>query len=365
MDDLTDRLRRIEDNPSPDLWMEITHRQPPSGQPGPGRGPRHRVAAGLVAAIIALVAFAFAWRIWSSAVQGPSGVTPTQTTSPSVATNSLKGTIAFTPGPAGEPTPAIYVLSLVGGVPQKIAEGERPSLSPDGRQIAFLAHPDGGPQGLWVVNVDGSDLRLVAEIPAGPNGAGAPAWSPDARTIVIVTYEGLRLVDVRSGSLSILTSNDHGNLACYDMQPSWSPDGGSIAFAVECDGGALGIWTVRPDGTGSTKILGVGDRFDAAEYPEWAPDGSRLLFLGVVAAPDHAGGYTYSLYTMMPDGSGITPLTDPNTFVLDQASWSPDGSTVVFADGHVDRLYTIPAAGGDAIPVDTGDISACCPTWSR
>jgi hypothetical protein len=57
MTNLAERLRQIERNPSPDLWDEITSR--PLDATTEGRGLRHRIAAGLVAAIVSIAAFAF------------------------------------------------------------------------------------------------------------------------------------------------------------------------------------------------------------------------------------------------------------------------------------------------------------------
>jgi hypothetical protein len=59
MYDLAERLRRIEENPSPDLWTEITDRHGGLSQPEPVRGLRHRVAAGLVAGAVAVAAIGF------------------------------------------------------------------------------------------------------------------------------------------------------------------------------------------------------------------------------------------------------------------------------------------------------------------
>jgi hypothetical protein len=58
MNDLAERLRQIERNPSPDLWNEITSRTV-DYQTSQQRGLRHRVAAGLVAAVVSIGAFAF------------------------------------------------------------------------------------------------------------------------------------------------------------------------------------------------------------------------------------------------------------------------------------------------------------------
>jgi hypothetical protein len=58
MNSLRERLREIERNPSPDLWDEIASRTGPSYVKD-RRGLRHRIAAGLVAAVVSLAALAF------------------------------------------------------------------------------------------------------------------------------------------------------------------------------------------------------------------------------------------------------------------------------------------------------------------
>ena len=65
MDDLAERLRQIERNPSPDLWDEITSRSVTSDSSG-RLGLRHRVAAGLVAAVVSIAALAFLVAVFRS-----------------------------------------------------------------------------------------------------------------------------------------------------------------------------------------------------------------------------------------------------------------------------------------------------------
>ena len=65
MNDLAERLRQIERNPSPDLWDEITSR-PVDAAPTERRGTGHRIAAGLVAAIVSIAALAFLINVFRS-----------------------------------------------------------------------------------------------------------------------------------------------------------------------------------------------------------------------------------------------------------------------------------------------------------
>ena len=65
MNDLAERLRQIERNPSPDLWDEITSR-PVHAALAEQRGPGHRIAAGLVAAIVSIAALAFLVSVFRS-----------------------------------------------------------------------------------------------------------------------------------------------------------------------------------------------------------------------------------------------------------------------------------------------------------
>lgn len=66
MTDLAERLRQIERNSSPDLWDEITSRTTIESSPGGRRGLRHRVAAGLVAAVVSIAAFVFLVSVFRS-----------------------------------------------------------------------------------------------------------------------------------------------------------------------------------------------------------------------------------------------------------------------------------------------------------
>ena len=99
-------------------------------------------------------------------------------------------------------------------------------------------------------------------------------------------------------------------------EPVWG-HGSRIAFWQPVpygNGAANEIFTIRPDGTGETRLtydLGSDSPYD------WSPDGARLLFA--------AGPHPRGLFTVGADGSARTRLGDSDA----SAAWSPDGTKVV------------------------------------
>ena len=133
--------------------------------------------------------------------------------------------------------------------------------SPDGRRIAFVSRRDG--KALYVMNADGSGLRIVARI----QRFATPAWSPDGRRIV---FQG-------SGDGNVYVVNADGSgqrtLARRGNGPAWSPDGRRIAFAITGK-----IYVVNADGSGHRTLTRLG-RDGGVATLAWSPDGRKLLFL--------------------------------------------------------------------------------------
>src|SRR3989441_1980802 len=89
------------------------------------------------------------------------------------------------------PQGALFQVAVLGGVPKKVLTrvDSTITLSPDGRQLAFLRFHHGASQEqseLWLANADGTNerrLRAFSE-PEFFNGYGV-AWSPDAKLIAV------------------------------------------------------------------------------------------------------------------------------------------------------------------------------------
>jgi len=213
------------------------------------------------------------------------------------------------------------------------SDGE-PSWSADGRKLAFDREvADPAMQHLirtdiYSVNADGTGLTLLT------TDGHSPAWSPDGHEIAfirggragdlyVMRADGTQLRPIVAGANTEVEKAD------------WSPDGGTIAFAIqnpaEGHGREFNIHLVNPDGTNDRTLLSSqpGLAFENSA-PSWSPDGRRIAFTRR-HIPFPCCLEPADVWVMNADGSGLQDLT-PNTPDSDEvgATWSPDGSKILF-----------------------------------
>lgn len=134
-----------------------------------------------------------------------------------------------------------------------------------------------------------------------------------------------------------------------DGDPSWSPDGTKIAFESFRDDGSE-AYVMNADGTGVTRLTFNGPAEDRGT--NWSADGERIVFHSARFPPAEPGpGHSaLEVFTMNPDGSDQTRLTD-NNFQDALAAWSGDAdSRIVFntnRDGGDHEIYSMNPDGSD------------------
>jgi Tol biopolymer transport system component len=197
--------------------------------------------------------------------------------------------------------------------------------SRDGTRIVFTSDMGGEKFNVYTMAVESTNIRKLLEVEDGEIRSAAP--SPDRRrfALAVKTPAGggeLRVADIASGKIVTIASADN-----YDLMPTWSPDGGSIAFAMKT-GGNTEIVSIRPDGSGQHNLTNNEARDGG---PAYSPDGTKIIF-----SSDRDGrSEVVNLFVMNSDGSDLKRLTSRSGYEMTPA-WSPDGRTIAYACDRTD-----------------------------
>ena len=211
-------------------------------------------------------------------------------------------------------------------------EDTDPAISPDGSKVAFVRYdPTTESSDLYVINADGSGLKLLASGGGVPRVA-FPAFSPDGSTIAYLAgSEGVKLVTVDgSQSRLVVKGQEKGPL-------SWSPDAKRLAMVTNGQ-----VYTYRTDGSDlydqldrNRQITHETDQWGASS-PQFNHDGTQILYLRNLDDSGDTGNYPYVI-----DSDGTNRL---------EVFLSPDPCTEVTCDGALDwGIFVRPATGG-AVP---------------
>ena len=189
-----------------------------------------------------------------------------------------------------------------------MAEPFNVAISPDGRQLAFIAVGSGGRQQLWVRPLD----SLQAQPLPGTEGANrSPFWSPDSRFLGFFTADGkLKKVEVSGGPVQTLCLCDMGVTA----GGTWNQDG-VIVFAGTV-GGRAGLYRVSEAG-GEPTLIAEGRR---GGWPFFLPDGRHFLYLDFE---------TQGIFVRSLDSQENTRLLN----AISKAAYAPPGYLLFVREG--------------------------------
>jgi hypothetical protein len=222
--------------------------------------------------------------------------------------------------------------------------------SPDGSRVAFYRQTGTLTADVFVADADGSHLRNLSRGTAG--FSWAPTWSPDGTRIAYVASDPAQeqLVTIRpDGSGREPVPNTSVDPNSQLQSPAWSPDGQWIGYSLND-----GLHLIRPAGTDPRFLLANAVGF------AWSPDGNRIAF-----------SRDEDLAIASSDGTDIRFVTRTRDAFEGAASWSPDGSQLVYESvGNAPRGEPDPGdhmylAGGDGLdPRElVGPRGAWGPAW--
>ena len=181
-------------------------------------------------------------------------------------------------------------------------------VSPDGKLIAYVAYSPAPPgtAELWLIGADGSGRRRLL---GGYGRILTPAWSPDGKQILASVWN----TDKHNLSTAFVSVSDGSSSRLGAMaSPRLSPDRRYIAFVrrpgspeTDFERGDRGVSIPAGDiyihSMEQGTDLPLVENFGAAATPVWAPDGKSLLFVS-----DRNGGRDLWSIQMM-DGKALGP----------------------------------------------------------
>ncbi|MCG3142196.1 MAG: Protein TolB [Anaerolineae bacterium] len=268
----------------------------------------------------------------------------------------IAGKLAFTDATGGD----IYIANGDGTNLQRITFGMDPQWNHAGTQLTFARQ--GPVPGIYVINADGSDERLLYQT----NEPRAPIWSADDSEIIF-GYQGAtkgggercfgnrcftlpETVEWRLGAVNVADGAYHDVRTSESaITPSVAPDG-TIVYSD----GNIGLMKTTSTGAPQPEPF-IGDlRITSPTYnplrlmsPVVSPDGSQIIYM-VKQQP------TWQIAQAAMDGGNQRLLTRDNPLALAHPSavapqWSPDGKQILFLSDRNGRweFFTMNADGSN------------------
>lgn len=231
-----------------------------------------------------------------------------------IAVAALLLTTACSSGAEPEPDPAAESAPCDGNADVTAASGDMTAHS-----IVYVSDRDGS-WDLWLTKEDGSDAQPLTRDDAVE---WTPSWSPDGGRLAFAcarSQDGqsdLFVMDADGTDRERLTDSPD---SC-EASPTWSPAGDRLFYASGTCDGPQGIWTMAADGGSQRQVV------EEAGWPALSPDGERLVY----DRPRSADSFLdASLWMSSDSGEGATEVGPASVPAAYEASWSPDGTQVAF-----------------------------------
>src|SRR6266478_2917679 len=248
------------------------------------------------------------------------------------------------------------------------------ALSPDGSHVSWVQstaattskqthiQATSGNSSPALVNLEAAGERIDAD----------PAWSPDSKTVALLSTAGEK-EQRQLWSVNVDGSNPRklSQLKGYAARPRWSHDGKQIAFLYIEDAGGGGPLMAAPANTGviDTAVhnqrvavldLGTGQLRQVSppnlhiyDY-DWSPD-DRKFVATAAPGPGDNNWWIAQIYAIDIAKGEATSIYKPSLQVA-VPRWSPDGKSIAFIEGlmsdegfHGGDLFTMAFDGRDVV----------------
>ncbi len=227
-----------------------------------------------------------------------------------------------------------------------------PTISPAGDKIAYLTDKSGYADIMLISSIDGKPIKKLVSGEKTPDLeelhwlSPGMSWSPDGKRLVFSAKasdnDALLIVHTENGSIERFKWKELEGV----FGGSWSPDGRYIAFT----GMRYGQSDIYILDLQTREIRKITDDIYSDSEPSFSHDGKRIAFIsdrgenlkaptGKIKKADYDFRQT-DIYIMNTDGSGLERITeDPMNDEWPQ--WAPDDSKLLFVSDRngVSNLY--------------------------
>jgi Tol biopolymer transport system component len=228
------------------------------------------------------------------------------------------GRIIFNRGTIEDP---VFLVSMEpdGSDVTRLTQGPRSafgaSWAPDGTRFIYARVNNDGSVDLFLRDSDGSNETRVTD---SNRDEFSVAFGPDGNQAVFQRCG--RQCDLFTIDLTTLAVTRLTDTRADELAPEWSVDDVIVFERSPSRRGDIEIFTIEPDGDNLTQLTDNEVRQDISA--SWSPDGTEIVF-------SRCGRFGCDLFTMNANGSGKTRVTDS---VGDEfnAQYSPNGQAFVF-----------------------------------
>jgi dipeptidyl aminopeptidase/acylaminoacyl peptidase len=266
-----------------------------------------------------------------------SGIIQTSFTlsAPPSATFDISGRIAFTA--KVKDTEGIFVLDLDSNTfsPLILGPGNNryPTISPDGKYIAFVSDRDGNSE-IYVTRWDGTSVTRITKNSTEDTD---PTWLPRTSAILFSRIAGKEpniTTELRIASLvdnnQQLTSNEVllCNLKGRNVNAAWTPIKDMVTYSSNrfWPGWDICGWQIASK---SERCFFGGD--ESFGRAKWSPDGLQLVF-------SHGDGRNMNLGLSLLGKKSFSDITTSAGNEYDP-EWSPNGEYLIFVADGATQIY--------------------------
>ncbi len=210
------------------------------------------------------------------------------------------------------------------GVPNltDLGIGTVPTFAPADDRIAWMSLGRGAQRGVWLMNTDGSERRLLG-------GDGRPTWSPDGRQLMITDYSNPRQVTLMDANPDRSGVLQHADFRIF-KDPEWASAGTIVAIVGSTERDTVALIDVsNPPEARIKEVL-----WRRANGPDVNPDlaiYSTATRRAIFAAGDLKKGM--ALYSVEQGKAGPAKRLWPQECdpVFTGIAFSPDGRYILYA----------------------------------